>query len=250
MDFLERFFGIRMAFWDWDPKWSYFKGSESWRKLIKSKFPWFLDFDGSFWVVGTFFGFWFKKKIFGIRMVTFWGVRKLKNINWRPLSLINLLCYHQTDKVGSRDASASKNLENYVFDCIGWRGPAWAEFFWSLTIHLLLYCVVLHCCVQGITIQIVITCNKLSRPMMIDWDQFRLADKRKSIDLQMAYAAYFQGIAAICEMFGFFLEFLVNASKCLLIFFQILVILLIFCHFSFFIPICRYNTHKIHLTWK
>ena len=52
--------------------------------------------------------FGFLGKVFGIRMVIFWGVRKLEKIDWRPLSLINPICYLVSDKVGSRDASASK----------------------------------------------------------------------------------------------------------------------------------------------
>ena len=44
-------------------------------------------------------------------MVTFWGVRKLKKIDYRPLSLNNPLSYLLTIviEVGSRDASASIN---------------------------------------------------------------------------------------------------------------------------------------------
>ena len=48
-----------------------------------------MDFGGSFWILGDLF--WIsdlKKKVFGIRMVIFWGVRKVKKIDWSEISLI------------------------------------------------------------------------------------------------------------------------------------------------------------------
>ena len=53
-------------------EWSHYWLSESWRKLTWYLFPWFFRF----W--GVFFGFWI---FFGIIIVIFWGVRKLKHVD-------------------------------------------------------------------------------------------------------------------------------------------------------------------------
>ena len=101
--------------------WSHFGGSESWLKLIWGIFPRFLDlgglldFRGNFWILDLF------GKVFWIRIVTFWGVRKLKKIDWRPLFLslglfdgmvtesVTEWVSQSVSRITTWDASASKN---------------------------------------------------------------------------------------------------------------------------------------------